>query len=50
MPRKERLKREREKGRQTEATKYWQLGHFWVSTMISLYKFTYCLSVYLSVC
>jgi len=48
MPRKERLKREREKERQTEATKYWQLGHFW-STMISIYKFTYCLSACLSV-
>jgi len=38
MPRKERLKREREKERQTEAAKYWQLAHFWVSTMISIYK------------
>jgi len=28
MPRKERLKREREKERQTEAAKYWKLGHF----------------------
>jgi len=44
MPRKERLKREREKERQTEAAKYWKLGHF-LGKYHDIYKFTYCLSV-----